>query len=92
MREAFAAFALGDTGCVGKAVAYQEISLIVAKTMWYFDFQRAPGKAGELGGGEAGRKDGRYRVHEYQLEDNQTADKDGPNLIFKAREEHRHEL
>lgn len=92
VRDAFAAFALGDTGCVGKAMAYQEISLIVAKTMWYFDFQRAPGKAGELGGGEAGRMDGRHRVNEYQLVDNQTSDKDGPNLVFKAREEHRHEL
>lgn len=92
VRDAFAAFALGDTGCVGKAMAYQEISLIVAKTMWYFDFQRAPGKAGELGGGEAGRKDGRHRVNEYQLDDNQTSDKDGPNLVFKAREAHRHEL
>lgn len=85
MREAFAAFALGDTGCVGKAMACQEMSLIVAKTMWYFDFQRAPGKAGKLGGGEAARKDGRHRVNEYQLDDNQTSDKDGPNLVFKAR-------
>lgn len=73
-------------------MAYQEMSLIVAKMMWYFDFQRAPGKAGELGGGEAGRRDGRHRVDEYQLDDNQTSDKDGPNLVFKAREEHRHEL
>lgn len=92
VRVAFAAFALGDTGCVGKSMAYQEMSLIVAKTMWYFDFQRAPGKAGELGGGEAGHKDGRHRVNEYQLVDNQTSDKDGPNLVFKAREAHRHEL
>lgn len=92
VRDAFAAFALGDTGCVGKSMAYQEMSLIVAKTMWYFDFQRAPGKAGELGGGEAGRRDGRHRVNEYQLVDNQTSDKDGPNLVFKAREAHRHEL
>lgn len=92
VRDAFAAFALGDTGCVGKAMAYQELSLIVAKTIWYFDFQRAPGKAGELGGGEAGRTDGRHRVNEYQLDDNQTSDKDGPNLVFKAREEHHHEL
>lgn len=92
VRDAFAAFALGDTGCVGKAMAYQEMSLIVAKTMWYFDFQRALGKAGELGGGEVGRQNGRHRVNEYQLYDNQTSDKDGPNLLFKLREEHRHDL
>lgn len=85
-RQAFAAFALGETGCVGKSMAYQEISLIVAKTLWYFDFQRPPGKVGELGGGQPGRMDGRHRADVYQLDDNQTADKDGPNLVFKPRE------
>lgn len=40
----------------------------------------------------AGRKDGRHRDNEYQLDDNQTADKEGPNLVFKAREEYRDEL
>lgn len=91
-RQAFAAFALGETGCVGKSMAYQEISLIVAKTMWYFDFQRAPGRAGDLGGGREGRTDGRHRVNVYQLDDNQTADKDGPNLIFKPRDEYFNDL
>lgn len=85
-RQAFAAFALGETGCVGKSMAYQEISLIVAKTLWYFDFRRPTGKAGDLGGGQPGQKDGRHRADVYQLDDNQTADKDGPNLIFKPRE------
>lgn len=85
-RQAFAAFALGETGCVGKSMAYQEISLIVAKTMWYFDFQRPSGRAGELGGGQPGQTAGRHGANVYQLVDNQTADKDGPNLIFKPRE------
>lgn len=36
--------------------------------------------------GQAGRKNGRHRVNKYQVDDNQTSDKDGPKLVFKARE------
>ncbi|KAK2597729.1 hypothetical protein N8I77_012494 [Diaporthe amygdali] len=68
MRQASAAFALGDTACVGESMADQEISLLVTKTIWYFDFQRPPGKAGELGDGRSGRTNGRHRVDEYQLD------------------------
>jgi cytochrome P450 len=35
MRRAFIPFILGDRACVGKAVAYLEMSLTVAKTLWY---------------------------------------------------------
>lgn len=42
LREAFEASALGDTGCVGKGMAYQEVSIIMAKTIWYLDFKRPP--------------------------------------------------
>ncbi|KAI4858580.1 cytochrome P450 [Hypoxylon rubiginosum] len=85
MRGAFAPFASGDTGCLGKAMAYYETSLVVAKTLWYFDFEKAPGEAGRLGEGEPGRKDGRHRTDEYQLFDLAVADHDGPNLVFKPR-------
>lgn len=85
MRAAFAPFALGDTGCLGKAMAYHEISLVVAKTLWYFDFHKAPGEAGRLGEGQLGRTDGRGRPDEYQLYDLAVADHDGPNLVFEPR-------
>ncbi|KAI9166344.1 Cytochrome P450 monooxygenase atnE [Paramyrothecium foliicola] len=85
MRKAFAPFALGDTRCLGKSMAYHETSLIIAKTLWYFDFEKAPGETGKLGEGEPGRLDGRHRVDEYQLYDTLTADHEGPNLVFKAR-------
>ncbi|KAI1802859.1 cytochrome P450 [Daldinia bambusicola] len=84
MRRALAPFALGDRGCAGKAMAYLEASLVVAKTLWYFDFRTAWGPAGRVGGGTPGRS-WRDRVDEYQLYDIFTADHDGPNLVFKPR-------
>jgi hypothetical protein len=33
-------------------MAYLEMSLVLAKTLWYFDFVKAPGEAENLGGGE----------------------------------------
>ncbi|KAG8162311.1 hypothetical protein KVR01_008076 [Diaporthe batatas] len=92
MRAAFAPFALGETGCLGKAMAYQEMSLVVARTLWYFDFERAPGEAGKLGEGEPGRTDGRGRKEEYQLFDLAVSDHVGPNLVFRPREEYWQEL
>ncbi|KAI1386114.1 cytochrome P450 [Hypoxylon trugodes] len=85
MRGAFAPFALGDTGCLGKSMAYLEISLVIAKTLWYFDFEKAPGEAGKLGEGEVERVNGRGRTDEYQLRDLAVAGHDGPNLGFKPR-------
>lgn len=89
MRRAHAPFAVGDRGCAGKAMAYLEISLMLAKTLWYFDFERAPGMAGQLGnGGFANFKGepGRQRGDEFQLFDVTTASHDGPLVSFKARE------
>jgi cytochrome P450 len=92
MRAAFAPFALGETGCLGKAMAYHEMSLVIAKILWYFDFEKARGEVGKLGEGEPGRTDGRDRVEEYQLFDLAVADHDGPNLVFRTRGEYWKEL
>ncbi|RYP76571.1 hypothetical protein DL771_001640 [Monosporascus sp. 5C6A] len=48
--DAFAAFSLGPRSCPGKAMAYLEMSLVIAKLIWYFDFAAAPGHFGEGGG------------------------------------------
>ncbi|KAK7942406.1 uncharacterized protein PG986_011519 [Apiospora aurea] len=86
MRKAFAPFSLGEAGCLGKGMAYLEISLTVAKTLWRFDFEKAPGELGQVGEGRPGRKDGaRRRAGEYQLFDISTADHDGPHLVFRRR-------
>jgi hypothetical protein len=67
-------------------MAYHEMSLVVAKTLWYFDFEKAPGEAGKLGEECPGSADGRHRVGEYQLYDLGVADHDGPNLVFTRGE------
>lgn len=51
LRRAFVPFGTGKAACLGKGMAYLETSLVVAKTLWYFEFSQAPGKAGSLGGG-----------------------------------------
>ncbi|KAI0110922.1 cytochrome P450 [Nemania sp. FL0031] len=85
MRQAFAPFSVGYRSCAGKSMAYLEASLIIAKTLWYFDFQLAPGNLGEVGGGTPGRTDGRGRPGEYQLYDVIAGQHDGPYLVFKPR-------
>lgn len=73
-------------------MAYLEMSLTVAKTMWYFDFEKAPGAAGELGSGRQGAAGGRDRPDEYQLYDRFMAEHEGPNLKFRPREKYWEEL
>ncbi|TRX91633.1 hypothetical protein FHL15_007415 [Xylaria flabelliformis] len=82
---AFAPFSTGPRSCAGKSLAYLETSLFVAKTLWYFDFEPAPGKLGEAGGGTAGLNDGRGRPNEYQIEDIFTSRHEGPHLKFVPR-------
>lgn len=86
MRRAFVPFILGDRACAGKAVAYLEISLTMAKTMCYFDFEKPPGTAGEMGSGHRGASKGRDRPDEYQLYDGFMAEHEGPNWKFRPRE------
>ncbi|KAH7322549.1 cytochrome P450 [Stachybotrys elegans] len=89
MAEAFIPFSVGDTMCLGKTMAYMEMSLVLAKTLWYFDFKQAPGEAGKLGGGNPEGWDGalRGRVDEFQLYDAFVGQHNGPNLTFIPRKE-----
>ncbi|ROW12524.1 hypothetical protein VMCG_00732 [Cytospora schulzeri] len=92
MRRAFAPFSIGDRACAGKSMAYLEMRLAIARTLWYFDFERAAGEAGKLGEGWQGRMDGRGRLEEFQLYDSIVVDHNGPNLVFKPRGEYWKEL
>ncbi|KAI0875892.1 cytochrome P450 [Hypoxylon argillaceum] len=91
-KEAFATFQIGYRGCAGKPMAYLEASLVIAKLLWYFDFESAPGEAGQVGGGKVGDKTGRHRPDEYQLYDVFASGHDGPMLVFKPRGEYWQEL
>lgn len=85
MNAAFSPFSIGDRGCAGKPMAYLESSLVIAKTLWYFDFRPVAGALGCVGGGTPGKRGGRGRVDEYQLYDVIAGQHDGPNLIFSPR-------
>lgn len=87
MRSAFAPFSVGARACAGKAMAYLEASLVIAKTFWAFDFEATPGKLGLVGGGTPGKSNGRGRPDEYQLRDIFAASHDGPYLNFHSRTE-----
>ncbi|KAI1389023.1 cytochrome P450 [Hypoxylon trugodes] len=82
VRDAFAPFSVGPRGCAGKAMAYLEISLVVAKIMWYFDF-RSVAKSGSHGSESTGV---------FELLDNFTSSHEGPHLEFQQRGEHCKEL
>ncbi|KAI3325418.1 cytochrome P450 [Xylariaceae sp. AK1471] len=87
MHNAFAVFSIGSRSCAGKPLAYMEMSLVLAKTLWYFDFEAASGKLGEVGAGKPGGPPGRNRPGEFQLDDIFTSRHDGPYLIFRPRGE-----
>lgn len=89
---AFAHFGIGSRSCRGRAVAYLEASLTIATILWYFDVEKAAGRLGELGEGCPGMGRGRERRGEYQIWDVITAERHGPNLVFKGRGEHWEEL
>jgi hypothetical protein len=85
MQDAFVPFSVGVRNCVGRPMAYQEANLVLAKTLWYFDFESPPGNEGQLGGGSPKMGVGRERENEYQIYDVIAATHDGPNLIFRPR-------
>ncbi|KAI1124429.1 cytochrome P450 [Nemania abortiva] len=80
MLEAFASFSIGPRNCVGKPLAYLETSIIVAKTLWYFDFEPAPGLLGTIG-----EATDRGRPQEFCTYDGFNSSHDGPYLVFTKR-------
>ncbi|KAK7705777.1 hypothetical protein SLS63_014071 [Diaporthe eres] len=85
VRRAFVPFSIGSRSCAGQAMAYLELNLAIARTMWYFDFEKAPGEAGKLG-----EVPGQPLV--FKLEDSTIVGHHGPNLVFKPRGNYWREL
>ncbi|KAI0411865.1 cytochrome P450 [Xylaria grammica] len=77
-KAAFIPFSVGPRACVGKAMAYLEASLVVAKTMWYYDFERISGP--QEGFVDRGGQDGGV----YPIGDMLVASHDGPYLRFRS--------
>jgi cytochrome P450 len=80
-QSAFCPFSIGPRGCLGKPMAYLELTIALARTVYLFDLKLAS----PLGGGSLTGEWGRRRPTEYQLEDTFTSRKDGPMVEFKSR-------
>ncbi|KAF2261474.1 cytochrome P450 [Lojkania enalia] len=81
---AFCPFSIGPRGCIGKGLAYVELTVTIARVLFLFDLRVKPGS--RLGGGNPDLEVGRMRADEYQIEDRFASCKDGPILQFRARE------
>ncbi|GME27504.1 cytochrome p450 monooxygenase [Neofusicoccum parvum] len=82
----FNPFSIGPRGCIGKPMAYLELSLALARLVWAYDMRLAPGDLGRIGEGRKGLGQGREREDEFQLEDIFVSNKEGPMAEFKPRQ------
>ncbi|KAJ0156321.1 Isotrichodermin C-15 hydroxylase [Colletotrichum tanaceti] len=83
-QSAFCPFSIGARGCIGKGLAYAEMSTALARTVFLYDLRKAVGVE-DPAEGRPGRGRGRERAGEMQLFDTFTSMKDGPMLEFRAR-------
>lgn len=81
---AFCPFSVGPRGCIGKGMAYMELSLALARAVFMYDIRLAPGTS--LGEGREDAEYGRHRPGEYQLIDTFTSTKEGPLVQFCERQ------
>lgn len=86
LHDVFNPFSIGPRGCIGKPMAYLELSLALARLVWAYDMRLASGSLGRVGEGRLGAGRGRERKGEFQLTDIFVSDKEGPFAIFRARE------
>ena len=68
-QSAFCPFSVGPRGCIGKGVAYLELSIALARVLWLYDLR--------LVGGQTGG--------EYTVKDCFVAEKSGPVVQFRRR-------
>jgi cytochrome P450 len=86
-RSAFNPFSIGPRSCIGKGLAYQEMSLAVARIIWLAEFRVPEGNARHVGGGNPKAEYGRHRIDEFQMLDQFTTETDGPMLEFRRRKD-----
>lgn len=84
-QSAFCPFSVGPRGCIGKGLAYVEISITLARMFWLYDVRRAVGVV-DAAEGVPGAELGRNRSDEMQLVDTFTSWKEGVMVDFKKRE------
>lgn len=85
-QSAFCPFSVGPRGCIGKGLAYVEMTNTLARTMFLYDMRKAVGVV-DPGEGRPENEWGRQRVGEFQLIDTFTSAKSGPMIEFRKVEE-----
>jgi len=83
-QSAFCPFSIGPRGCIGKGLAYIEMTITLARVLFMYDLRRAEGVR-EPGEGIEGSEWGRHRPSEFQLVDTFTSLKSGPMIEFRRR-------
>ena len=84
-QSAFFPFNIGSRGCVGKNLAYQELSIAIARVVWLYDMRE--GDRGVLKKAGKNYKGMEGEESEYPIEDYFVAHCDGPMVSFKRRAE-----
>ncbi|KAL7805836.1 cytochrome P450 [Trichoderma aethiopicum] len=84
-QSAFCPFSIGPRGCIGKGLAYVEMTLTLARALYLYDVRRAVGVQ-DPSEGRADLEWGRHRPDEFQLADIFTSAKKGPIVEFRLAE------
>lgn len=80
---AFCAFSAGSRGCVGKNMAWLEMRIVMAKTLWKYKIKQDP--INNLGGGSADARPGRREEGQYQTYEMFVSNRKGPMVQLKER-------
>lgn len=80
---AFCAFSTGSRGCVGKNMAWLEMRIVLAKTLWKYEVRKDPKT--NLGGGHINMRRGRQLEDQYQIYEMFVANRKGPMVQLKER-------
>ncbi|KAF1961795.1 cytochrome P450 [Byssothecium circinans] len=80
---AFSPFSIGTRGCMGKALAYMEISLVIAKTLWYFDFDEHSEHSDIRTETQTILDSASKESEEFKIHDQLIATHDGPCLLLR---------
>lgn len=80
---AFCAFSTGSRGCVGKNMAWLEMRIVLAKTLWKYEVHKDPKT--NLGGGHINMRRGRQLEDQYQVYEMFVANRKGPMVQLKER-------
>jgi cytochrome P450 len=81
-KRAFVPFSLGSRGCLGKNIAYMELTTALAQIMFRADWKNAEGPLGKVGETRAGTEG----FVNFELKGHFTSEKHGPYIQFVPRQ------